>query len=95
MKSESHVIRRRIEFSGRVQGVGFRATARDCALTGDVSGWVRNEPDGSVAMEIQGLSHEVEAVLGLLRSRMGLKISAERCTTMEVSEGEREFVIAR
>lgn len=95
MKSEPHVIRRRIEFSGQVQGVGFRATARDCAMTRDVSGWVRNEPDGSVAMEIQGRAHDVEAVLGQLRSRMGSKIAAEQSTTMELSEEARAFVIAR
>lgn len=78
-----------------MQGVGFRATARDCALTREVSGWVRNEPDGSVAMEIQGRDEEIEAVLGLLRVRMGAKIKGERSAAMDASRDETGFVIAR
>lgn len=89
------MIRRRFVFSGRVQGVGFRATARDCALTRDVSGWVRNEADGSVVMEVQGIPHEIDAVLGLLRGRMGTKIKGEQSVVMDVSEDEAGFVIAR
>ena len=34
--------------SGRVQGVFFRAGARQCALRLGLTGWVRNLPDGSV-----------------------------------------------
>lgn len=34
--------------SGRVQGVWFRAGARQCALRLGLTGWVRNLPDGSV-----------------------------------------------
>src|SRR5262245_4151279 len=40
--------RRQIRFHGRVQGVGFRVTARAIADEFAVSGWVRNEPDGTV-----------------------------------------------
>lgn len=47
-------VRRKYVFRGRVQGVGFRYTVsgfgRDLGLTG----WVRNEYDGSVEMEVQG-----------------------------------------
>ena len=39
---------------GRVQGVGFRYSARYCALELGLAGWVRNEWDGSVEMEVQG-----------------------------------------
>ncbi|NJQ97304.1 MAG: acylphosphatase [Hydrococcus sp. CSU_1_8] len=41
-------------YVGRVQGVGFRATARSIALGHGVTGWVRNEPDGSVYVEAEG-----------------------------------------
>lgn len=39
---------------GRVQGVGFRAFARDTAQTLGLSGWVANEWDGSVAGQAEG-----------------------------------------
>ncbi len=46
--------RRRIEFHGQVQGVGFRYQARRYASAYGLKGWVRNEYDGSVTMEVQG-----------------------------------------
>lgn len=47
-------IRKRIVFHGRVQGVGFRYTAKYLAQSLELTGWVKNEYDGSVLMEIQG-----------------------------------------
>ena len=47
-------IRKRMVFQGRVQGVGFRWHARHAALALGLTGWVKNEYDGSVTMEIQG-----------------------------------------
>lgn len=43
-----------IRVSGRVQGVFFRASARDVALRLQLRGFVRNEPDGTVYMEAEG-----------------------------------------
>jgi acylphosphatase len=45
---------RHILFTGRVQGVGFRFTAHRIARRYDLTGWVRNLPDGSVEMVAQG-----------------------------------------
>ena len=47
-------IRKRIVFYGRVQGVGFRYTAKYLAQSLQLTGWVKNEWDGTVTMEIQG-----------------------------------------
>ena len=47
-------VRYRVVFSGRVQGVGFRATARSLATERSLTGWVLNHPDGTVLMEVQG-----------------------------------------
>lgn len=44
----------RISISGRVQGVFFRASAAQEAKCLDLSGFARNEPDGSVMIEVQG-----------------------------------------
>ncbi len=43
-----------IIFTGRVQGVFFRATAQEIARRYDVTGWVRNERDGSVRCVVEG-----------------------------------------
>lgn len=49
--------------TGRVQGVFFRATLRDRARDLGVSGWVSNEPDGSVAAHLEGPPDAVDALL--------------------------------
>ena len=43
-----------INISGRVQGVGFRYSALTIARDHNISGFVRNEPDGSVYIEAEG-----------------------------------------
>jgi len=57
------MIAKRVIFSGRVQGVGFRYTTREIATGFDVVGAVRNLPDGTVELEIMGEPDEVEAYL--------------------------------
>jgi acylphosphatase len=48
------LIRYRVLVSGRVQGVFFRDTCRRLARENDVSGWVRNLPDGRVEAVFEG-----------------------------------------
>lgn len=60
------VERRRIFYSGRVQGVGFRATTRDLASGFEVRGHVRNLPDGRVEVVVEGQAGQVEAFLDAL-----------------------------
>jgi acylphosphatase len=52
-----------VHVRGRVQGIGFRATARSRARSLGVSGWVRNNPDGSVEAELEGPSERVELAI--------------------------------
>ena len=56
-------VRRRVYYSGRVQGVGFRYTTQRLAHEHPVAGYVRNMPDGRVELVAEG---EPEAVDGLL-----------------------------
>ena len=49
--------------TGRVQGVFFRAALREQAERLGVTGWVSNEPDGSVAAWFEGEPAAVEALL--------------------------------
>jgi acylphosphatase len=43
-----------IKVSGRVQGVFYRASTRDMAERLGLKGFVRNEPDGAVYIEVEG-----------------------------------------
>lgn len=57
---DPHAVRRlRLRFTGEVQGIGFRWTARRVAQGLGLVGWVRNEPDGSVSMELQGYGDDI------------------------------------
>ena len=47
-------------FTGQVQSVGFRYTARNAALLSGVTGWVYNSSDGAVIMEVQGTIEQIE-----------------------------------
>ena len=69
--------RRRIYFSGRVQGVGFRATTCNIAEPLEVTGTVRNLNDGRVEIVVEGQSQEVERFLQQLRQTMGRNIHGE------------------
>src|ERR1700722_10038864 len=62
--------RRTIHFHGRVQGVGFRYTTRNIVLRYDVSGYVRNLPDGRVQLVMEGHDSEMEEVVDELRRKM-------------------------
>ena len=50
-------------YEGNVQGVGFRWTVRHAATGFDVTGWVRNLPDGRVELQVTGEENEVRAFL--------------------------------
>ena len=56
-------------FSGRVQGVGFRATVLYHASGLDVNGFVHNEPDGSVLLDVDGPKTELKELLNRIESR--------------------------
>jgi len=50
-------------YEGNVQGVGFRWTVRNIAKGFDVTGWIRNLPDGRVEMQVNGEESEVRSFL--------------------------------
>ena len=85
--------RRSVRYTGRVQGVGFRFTARSIASGQALTGWVRNEADGSVQLQVQGSAAEVDAFLASVRERMGRWITAEAVQDMESLDGESGFQV--
>lgn len=65
-------VRYDIRFTGRVQGVFFRATTERIAAEHAVEGWVRNEPDGSVRCVVEGEAAELDRfVAAIERAKRG------------------------
>jgi acylphosphatase len=58
---------RQIRVSGRVQGVGFRASLQDEARKLGISGWVRNRRDGTVEAVLQGAPESLAALIAWAR----------------------------
>jgi acylphosphatase len=84
-----------IRISGLVQGVFFRASTKEQADALNISGFVRNESDGSVYVEAEGDEKNLESFIawchhGPSRARV------EKCVVKEASwRGFRGFIIAR
>lgn len=87
-------VRYEVDFEGRVQGVGFRATTERLARDFAVAGWVRNEPDGTVHMVLEGAKPELDRFLDAQREHLGRFIRRRRVTEAR-AEGEQGFRIAR
>ncbi len=77
------MIGRHVFYEGRVQGVGFRATVKGIARGYDVTGWVRNLPDGRVEMQANGDMEEVEAFLEAI-AESGLKSHLRKVDTLPI-----------
>ncbi|MFG0244615.1 MAG: acylphosphatase [Phycisphaerales bacterium JB052] len=89
------VTRQRIIFQGRVQGVGFRARARTAASRFPVTGWVRNEPDGTVMLEAQGTETDLRAFLDDLRKKTSGLVEREIHANVRTEPDEQGFEIRR
>ncbi|MDX2035688.1 MAG: acylphosphatase [Isosphaeraceae bacterium] len=67
---------RKIHYSGRVQGVGFRVTAQRVARPFGIGGYVRNLPDGRVEMLAQGELDALNLFLDALYREMRPNIAS-------------------
>lgn len=86
-----HRIRRHIRFWGCVQAVGFRWRAMQAAQLYGATGWVRNEYDGSVTMEIQGTESDIDAVVATLHNDDYIRIDRMDVQDVPTEEDERGF----
>jgi acylphosphatase len=84
-------IRQHIVFYGWVQGVGFRYRAVQAAQHYGATGWVRNEPDGSVTMEIQGTEEQIDKVIIAIERGSYVRIDHMDVKTIAVIEHDRDF----
>lgn len=70
------MIRLTVFFSGRVQGVGFRATVLDCTDGTAVTGFVHNLPDGRVEAVFEGEPAEIDEVMKRVVEQMETNVDA-------------------
>jgi len=63
--------RRRITYEGRVQGVGFRMTARRLSSSYPITGYVRNQADGRVEMVVEGEPETLSSYLLAVHREFG------------------------
>ena len=72
-------------YEGRVQGVGFRYRVSTIAGRLPVTGYVRNLPDGSVEVVVDGVKEDIEDLLEQIRSGMGSAIAREQQQSQAVT----------
>ncbi|MCD7807633.1 MAG: acylphosphatase [Lachnospiraceae bacterium] len=79
------IIRKHFLVSGRVQGVGFRYTALRVAEKYGLTGWVRNQADETVELEVQGPEELVDTYIKRVQlSSVWMKIEHVEETDMDV-----------
>ncbi len=83
-------------YSGRVQGIGFRATVRGIACGYDVTGTVRNLPDGRVELVAEGARTELQLFLdGISESELSSFIEKQHDAWAKGQGNLRGFAITQ
>lgn len=89
------MIAKQVLYSGRVQGVGFRYSTKQIASGYEVTGSVKNLPDGRV--QLQAMSHDVEELDAFLaaidESNLGSLIKEREVSVIPAQVGQRGFSI--
>jgi len=83
----------RYTFTGFVQGVGFRYRAYHAANSLGLTGWVRNEPDGSVTVEVQGEDPGISAMLEAIEKGRYIEIETVSSAELPLRAAELSFEI--
>lgn len=86
-----NLIRKHLNFYGIVQGVGFRYTAQYAASAYGVTGWVRNEYDGSVTLELQGSQEQIDMVIAAINRARYIRVDNMLSRSIALDHDERRF----
>lgn len=83
-----HIIAR-----GRVQGVGFRITAKQKAMQYNLNGYARNLLDGDVELEVEGEEANINAFMEELKAGLNpfIRIDEMEVERLETDKGYRDF----
>ncbi|MBQ9232867.1 MAG: acylphosphatase [Lachnospiraceae bacterium] len=87
------MVRRRLTFSGMVQGVGFRYRSYYIAESLGLTGWVKNQWDGTVLMEVQGSEDAIDRLIINLGKQRFIYIEDIDIRDIPVDEHEKSFNI--
>ena len=85
------IVRKHMRFTGRVQGVGFRYRARYAADGMGITGWAKNEWDGSVEMEVQGSEERINHMLTMINKSDYIVIDSIESEKIPLEEHETGF----
>lgn len=91
MLTKRKKVRKYIRFYGQVQAVGFRWRAMQAAQLYGATGWVRNEYDDSVSMEIQGTERQIDDVIAALDRGSYIVIERMEVKKLEPVADENAF----
>ncbi len=87
------VKRYRLLFTGRVQGVGFRWRNFRYARQHGLSGWVQNQDDGTVLLEIEGEEEKLKKFMQYLKNNPGYAVITSQICEEIKPEGDKKFII--
>ena len=90
-----HLQARRVLYTGHVQGVGFRYTARRIAQGYSISGFVRNLSDGRVELVAEGSAAELDKFLAEIATTMSDHIRHVDMQSGRATGNFHSFEIAR
>ena len=85
--------RLKINFKGRVQGVGFRFHALRIATDLNLTGSVKNLYDGSVEVYVQGSTENIDAFVRELYEQRFVRIESKDIAKLEIKDNENSFEI--
>lgn len=86
-------VRRHYTIHGQVQGVGFRYRAKYAAQTLGLTGWVENQDDGSVELEVQGKPEEFQRMFAMIQKSDYIQIVGMRQQDCPPDPWERGFEV--
>jgi len=87
-------VRAHAVFEGRVQGVFFRASTKECADSLGLTGWVRNLPDGRVEAVFEGMEAKVRRALDLCSvSRAAVRVDSKLVRMSDATGEFEDFTI--
>jgi len=82
-----------IIFYGQVQGVGFRFTAHRIAIRYNLTGWVRNLPNGNVELFLQGSTEDIDDCLRDIKDSFPGYITETKIQTNQTDPRSTDFKI--
>lgn len=87
------IVRKHFRFTGKVQGVGFRYRAKYAVNGMGITGWAKNEYDGSVEMEAQGTEKAINKMLVMINKSDYITIDSIETKEIPLEEEERSFYV--